>query len=35
VTLKDVNDRTLWSKQLEPKCCNLAPVDMSFSARTF
>jgi alkaline phosphatase D len=35
VTLKDVNDRILWSKPIEPKCCNVSPADMSFTARTF
>ena len=35
VTLKDVNDRTLWSKAIEPKCCNGAAMDMSLAARTF
>ena len=35
VTLKDVNDRALWSKEIEPTCCNAPPVDMSFAARTF
>jgi hypothetical protein len=35
VTLKDVNDRALWSKAIEPKCCNLSSADMSLAARTF
>ena len=35
VTLKDVNDRALWSKAIEPKCCNGAPRDLSLAARTF
>ena len=35
VTLKDVNDRALWSKAIEPKCCNGAALDMSLAARTF
>ena len=35
VTLKDVNDRALWSKEIEPKCCNVSSVDMSLTARTF
>jgi hypothetical protein len=35
LTLKDMTDRALWSKAIEPKCCNAAPVDMSFTARTF
>jgi alkaline phosphatase D len=35
VTLKDLNDRALWSKGLEPACCGAPSVDMSFAARTF
>jgi alkaline phosphatase D len=35
VTLKDVNDRTLWSKQVEPACCPASPGDLSLAARTF
>jgi hypothetical protein len=35
VTLKDVNDRALWSRQLEPACCNGVRMDMSLAARTF
>jgi alkaline phosphatase D len=35
VTLKDVNDRALWSRALEPVCCNGRPRDLSMVARTF
>jgi alkaline phosphatase D len=35
VTLKDVDDRSLWSKQLEPKCCNMTAVDLSVASRAF
>jgi hypothetical protein len=35
VTLKDVNDRALWSKQFEPKCCSLSSTDLSLTPRTF
>lgn len=34
VTLKDVNDRALWSKAIEPQCCNNALTDMSLVAHT-
>jgi alkaline phosphatase D len=35
VTLKDVDDRALWSKQFEPKCCNVSAAQMSAAARSF
>ena len=35
VTLKDVNDRSLWSKQFEPRCCSIASAQMSVTAGAF
>ena len=35
VTLKDMNDRSLWSKQIEPQCCNVSSTGLSLAARTF
>jgi alkaline phosphatase D len=35
VTLKDVNDRALWSKQIEPKYGPASATDSSFTTRTF
>jgi alkaline phosphatase D len=35
VTLKDVDDRSLWSRALEPKCCRPQPYSArSFAAKT-
>ena len=35
VTLKDVDDRALWSIQLEPKCCNMPTLDLPIVSRAF
>jgi alkaline phosphatase D len=34
VTLKDANDRVLWSKPLEPACCHGRPRELSLVAKT-